>query len=123
MRERLIPQEYWNLLPARRCIAIADDSGFSIARRGSTRLPLIRMDSRASGIPCPWPTEGGSRKEAGRSKRWCSRRPDSVGWKQTHSCCSVSKIQWVKYAARGFRNKPNFQIAINFHCGGLEMAP
>jgi transposase len=34
-----------------------------------------------------------------------------------------SKIQWVKYTARGFRNKPNFQIAIYFHCGGLEMAP
>lgn len=34
-----------------------------------------------------------------------------------------SKIQWVKYTARGFRNKRNFQIAIYFHCGGLEMAP
>jgi len=34
-----------------------------------------------------------------------------------------SKIQWVKYTARGFRNKRNFQIAIYFHCGGLELAP
>jgi transposase len=34
-----------------------------------------------------------------------------------------SKIQWVKYTARGFRNKRNFQIAIYFHCGGLDMAP
>jgi transposase len=34
-----------------------------------------------------------------------------------------SKIQWVKYTARGFRNERNFQIAIYFHCGGLEMAP
>jgi transposase len=34
-----------------------------------------------------------------------------------------SKIQWVKYTARGFRNKRNFQTAIYFHCGGLEMAP
>jgi transposase len=33
------------------------------------------------------------------------------------------KIQWVKYTARGFRNKGNFQIAIYFHCGGLELAP
>jgi transposase len=34
-----------------------------------------------------------------------------------------SKIQWVKYTARGFRNKRNFQIAIYFHCGGLDLAP
>ena len=34
-----------------------------------------------------------------------------------------SKIQWVKYTARGFRNKQNFQTAIYFHCGGLDMAP
>jgi transposase len=34
-----------------------------------------------------------------------------------------SKIQWVKYTARGFRNKKNFQTAIYFHCGGLDMAP
>jgi transposase len=34
-----------------------------------------------------------------------------------------SKIQWVKYTARGFRNKKNFQVAIYFHCGGLDMAP
>ena len=34
-----------------------------------------------------------------------------------------SKIQWVKYTARGFRNKRNFQIAIYFHCGRLDLAP
>lgn len=34
-----------------------------------------------------------------------------------------SKIQWVKYTARGFRNTRNFQPAIYFHCGGLDMAP
>jgi transposase len=34
-----------------------------------------------------------------------------------------SKIQWVKYTARGFSNKRNFQIAIYFHCGGLDLAP
>lgn len=34
-----------------------------------------------------------------------------------------SKIQCVKHTARGFRNKKNFQIAIYFHCGGLDMAP
>src|SRR5258708_557583 len=34
-----------------------------------------------------------------------------------------AKIQWVKYTARGFRNKKNFQIAILFHRGGLNLAP
>ncbi|MFN3326182.1 MAG: transposase, partial [Bryobacteraceae bacterium] len=34
-----------------------------------------------------------------------------------------SKIQWVKYTARGFRNKTNFVNAIYFHCGGLDLAP
>lgn len=34
-----------------------------------------------------------------------------------------SKIQWVKYTARGFRNKANFITAIYFHCGGLNLLP
>jgi transposase len=34
-----------------------------------------------------------------------------------------SKIQWVKYTARGFRNQSNFINAIYFHCGGLDLAP
>lgn len=34
-----------------------------------------------------------------------------------------SKIQWVKYTARGFRNIDNFTTAIYFHCGGLDLSP
>ena len=34
-------------------IEIAAEIGFQNARPGSTRLPVIRIDSRASGIPCP----------------------------------------------------------------------
>src|SRR5246127_1323486 len=34
-----------------------------------------------------------------------------------------AKIQWIKYTARGFRNKKNFVAAILFHCGGLDLAP
>ena len=34
-----------------------------------------------------------------------------------------SKIQWVKYTARGFRSKTNFITAIYFHCGGLDLLP
>jgi transposase len=33
-----------------------------------------------------------------------------------------AKIQWVKYTARGFRNKQNFINAIYFNCG-LDLAP
>jgi transposase len=33
-----------------------------------------------------------------------------------------AKIQWVKYTARGFRNKQKFIHAIYFHCGGLDLA-
>jgi len=34
-----------------------------------------------------------------------------------------SKIQWVKYTARGFRNVENFKNAIYFHCGDLDLLP
>jgi transposase len=34
-----------------------------------------------------------------------------------------AKLQWVKYTARGYRNKKNFVTAIYFHCGGLNMEP
>jgi transposase len=34
-----------------------------------------------------------------------------------------AKIQWVKYTARGFRNKRNFVNAIYFHAGGLDLDP
>jgi transposase len=34
-----------------------------------------------------------------------------------------SKIQWVKYTARGYRNVDNFVKAIYFHCGGLKLEP
>jgi transposase len=34
-----------------------------------------------------------------------------------------SKIQWVKYTARGFRNVDNFKSAIYFHCGNLDLSP
>lgn len=34
-----------------------------------------------------------------------------------------SKLQWVKYTARGYRNKQNFIDAVYFYAGGLDMAP
>lgn len=34
-----------------------------------------------------------------------------------------SKIQEIKYRARGYRNRENFRLAILFHCGGLAMDP
>jgi transposase len=32
-------------------------------------------------------------------------------------------IQWVKYTARGFRNRDRFRNAIYFHLGGLDLYP
>jgi transposase len=34
-----------------------------------------------------------------------------------------SRIQWIKYTARGYRNMKNFINAIYFHCGGLDLQP
>ena len=49
---------------------------------------------------------------------WCR-------WPITNAAAEAlnSKIQWVKYTARGFRNKQNFVHAIYFHCGKLELYP
>lgn len=33
-----------------------------------------------------------------------------------------SRIQWIKYTARGCRNFENFATAIT-HCGGLDLKP
>ena len=45
-------------------------------------------------------------------------------WLTNAFCESLnSKIQWVKYTARGFRNFDNFATAIYFHCGKLDMTP
>lgn len=34
-----------------------------------------------------------------------------------------AKIQWIKYSARGYRNRDAFKRAIYFHCGGLDLEP
>lgn len=34
-----------------------------------------------------------------------------------------AKIQWIKYTARGFRNRDRFRSAIYFHLGGLDLYP
>lgn len=34
-----------------------------------------------------------------------------------------SKIQWIKYTARGFRSREGYRRAIYFHCGKLELHP
>jgi transposase len=34
-----------------------------------------------------------------------------------------SKIQMIKYRARGYRNEGRFERAILFHCGGLDLYP
>ena len=32
-------------------------------------------------------------------------------------------IQWLKYTARGYRNRERFRNAIYFHLGGLDLYP
>jgi transposase len=34
-----------------------------------------------------------------------------------------SKIQWIKYTARGFRSREGYRRAIYFHCGNLDLYP
>ena len=34
-----------------------------------------------------------------------------------------SKIQMIKYRARGYRNEGSFERAILFHCGGHDLYP
>lgn len=34
-----------------------------------------------------------------------------------------SKIQWIKFQARGFRSEDRFERSILFHCGGLDLLP
>ena len=34
-----------------------------------------------------------------------------------------AKIQWIKYGARGYRNREVFKMAIYLHCGGLNLEP
>ena len=34
-----------------------------------------------------------------------------------------SKIQWIKYTARGFGSREGYRRAIYFHCGGLDLYP
>ena len=61
--------------------------------------------------------------------RMLARRFDNVVTYLKHRITNAasesinSKIQWVKYTARGFRSKSNFITAIYFHCGGLDLMP
>jgi len=49
---------------------------------------------------------------------WCR-------WPITNAATEAlnSKIQWIKYTARGFRSRLGFRRAIYFHCGGLDLYP
>jgi len=71
-----------------------------------------------------------SRLEAMKEKaRMLKRRFENIITYLRHQITNAAseslnaKIQWVKYTARGFRNKQNFIHAIYFHCGGLDLAP
>lgn len=63
-----------------------------------------------------------------KAKMLAARLPNILTYLKHHITNAASesinsKIQWVKYTARGFRNFDNFVTAIYFHCGGLDLAP
>jgi transposase len=64
-----------------------------------------------------------------RVARMMAARLDNILTYATHRITNAasesmnSKIQWVKYTARGFRNQENFITAIYFHCGKLDLTP
>jgi transposase len=49
---------------------------------------------------------------------WCK-------WPITNAATEAlnSKIQWIKYTARGFRSREGYRRAIYFHCGDLDLYP
>lgn len=49
---------------------------------------------------------------------WCR-------WPITNAASEAlnSKIQWIKYTARGFRSREGYRRAIYFHCGDLDLYP
>jgi transposase len=57
-----------------------------------------------------------------------SRLPTLLNWCKWPITNAVSealnsKIQWIKYTARGFRSREGYRRAIYFHCGGLDLYP
>jgi transposase len=34
-----------------------------------------------------------------------------------------AKIQWIKYSARGYRDRESFKMAVYLYCGGLDLEP
>ncbi len=75
-----------------------------------------------------WATRSRLKPMAARARMLKTRLPNILtylkhGITNATSESLNSKIQWVKYTARGFRNFQNFTTAIYFHCGGLNLAP
>lgn len=64
-----------------------------------------------------------------RVARMLKRHLDNILTYLTHRITNAvteglnAKIQWVKYGARGFRNREAFKMSILFHCGGLDLEP
>jgi len=66
-----------------------------------------------------------SKKVAGTVKRHLNGILNAVvlGVTNARSEGINAKIQWIKYTARGFRNRLRFRTAIYFHLGGLDLYP
>ena len=75
-----------------------------------------------------WATHSQLKPMIEAAKMLAARLPNILTYLKHHITNAASesinsKIQWVKYTARGFRNFDNFVTAIYFHCGGLELGP
>ena len=75
-----------------------------------------------------WATHSRLKPMIEKAKMLKSRLPNILTY-LTHGITNAvseslnSKIQWIKYTARGFRNFQNFVSAIYFHCGNLDLCP
>jgi len=75
-----------------------------------------------------WATRSRLEPMIKRAKSLKERLPNLLTYFKRHLTNAMSeslnsKIQWIKYKARGFRNFENFATAIYFHCGGLDLLP
>jgi transposase len=120
----------------RRAFAALRDSGLKTARAWALKETMMAFfDYRYEGPACKhfhwwhnWAVRSRLQPMV-KVGRMLKRRFANIATYLRHRITNATseslnaKIQWVKYTARGFRNKQNFVNAIYFHCGGLNLAP
>src|SRR4030095_7836739 len=107
----------------------------SLCTRDCNYQDVGRLDPRLRGHTPPGRGRGPhfERDDGQRTREVYAARDLRTNGRDWHCRCSLetsrtaeglnSKIQWIRYTARGFRNRENFKTAIYFHCGGLDLYP